>query len=113
MDIIRLLLMQLESDKRPPGLDDYPEAEILYNTELAIEAGLIEGETLRDGGGDVVHATLIRLTWNGHDFLDSARDETLWNKAKQTVMKPAASYTFEFIKEWLKAEIRARVGLPG
>jgi len=51
-----------------------------------------------------------RMTWSGHDFLDAARDETLWKKAKQTVMKPAASFTFEIVREWLKNEIRARFG---
>jgi len=50
------------------------------------------------------------MTWAGHDFLDAARDETLWNKAKQTVMKPNASYTFENLGDYLKAEIKKQLG---
>jgi hypothetical protein len=53
------------------------------------------------------------MTWAGHDFLDAARDETLWNKAKVKFVKPGASFTFELVKEWLKAEMKKRVGLGG
>jgi hypothetical protein len=55
---------------------------------------------------------LDRLAWAGHDFLEAARDETPWSKAKEKVMKPGAAFTFDLVKEWLKAEIRARFGGP-
>ncbi len=46
----------------------------------------------------------------GCDFLDAARSDTLWAKAKTSVIKPSASWTFDLLKEWLKAEISS--GLP-
>jgi len=122
MDIIRLLLLQLESGEKPKALEKYSLDEINYNSLLIIEAKLAEGgifspESLRELGATVRKnlrgqrvVLLFRMTWAGHDFLDAARDETLWKKAKTTVMKPAASFTFEIIKEFLKNEIRARFG---
>ena len=113
MDIIRLLLLQLEGDDDAiEQLKNYSEKETAYNAALAVEAGLIEGEVLYTGVGksEILAVDMDRLSWQGHDFLDAARDETLWKKAKQTVMKPAASFTFDLVKEWLKAEVRSRFG---
>ena len=78
-----------------------------------VDAGLVEGDVARGGQGDALGVVTTQMTWSGHDFLDAARDETLWKKAKHTVMKPAASFTFEIVKEWLKAEIRSRFGQSG
>lgn len=51
-----------------------------------------------------------RLTWNGCNFADEIRNETLQNKAKEHVLKPNTSFSFSILKEWLKAEISQ--GLP-
>ena len=37
--------------------------------------------------------------------MDAARDDTLWRKAKESVIRPGASFTFDLVKDWLKAEI--------
>ena len=88
-DIIRLLLIEKETEEQSEELKKYPEKEILYNAKLAIDAGLIEGEALEGGDCEIVSAVLIRLTWQGHDFLDASRDETIWKKAREKFMKPA------------------------
>src|SRR5207237_6294100 len=110
MDDIRLLLFQIESQNKITPLAEYSAEETMYNANLILEAGLACGPEPIFHGGRVLAVELDRLTWQGHDFLDAARDETLWKKAKQTVMKPAASYTFEIVKEYLKAEIRKHLG---
>ena len=114
MDLIRALLLALErDDDNPPEIAKYSQKEVAYNAALIIEAGLAEGAVAEGGFTEILRADLDRLTWAGHDFLDAARDETLWTKAKEKVMKPGASFTFEIIKEWLKAEIRQRFGSLG
>ncbi|MGO8839441.1 MAG: DUF2513 domain-containing protein [Limisphaerales bacterium] len=50
----------------------------------------------------------VRLTWAGHDFLDAARNDTIWNKAKDEFLKPGISWTFSILFEWLKQEARQR-----
>ena len=54
---------------------------------------------------------LERLTWEGHDFADSIADDTLWKKAKEKVIKPSASWTFAILGEYLKFEIKHRLGI--
>jgi hypothetical protein len=52
---------------------------------------------------------IFALTWEGHEFLDAMRDDTVWKKAKENVIKPGASWTVQLLFEWLKAEIKQRV----
>lgn len=111
MDVIRLLLLQLEDNEEAAGkLKAYDEPLVVYNAALLVDSGLVEGAVARSGNNEPLSVAMDHMTWAGHDFLDAARDETIWKKAKQNVMKPAASYTFEIVKEYLKAEIRKHLG---
>jgi hypothetical protein len=40
------------------------------------------------------------------------RDDTIWKKAKEQVLKPGASWSFEILKEWAKHELKQKFGLP-
>jgi hypothetical protein len=109
-EIIRLLMLQFESGEKPPKLNDYPEEEIVYNAALLIEAGLAKGSALYDASkGRDTGAVVERLTWAGHDFLDATRDETIWKKAREKVMKPAAAFTFGILLDYLKREAKRRI----
>ena len=111
MDVIRLLLLKLEGDeKAAEKLKAYDEPLVLYNAALLVDSGLVEGDVARGVKNEPLGVVMTHMTWAGHDFLDAARDETLWKKAKQKVMGPAASFSFEIVKEYLKAEIKQRLG---
>ena len=109
MDLIRMLLLQQEGGERMPGLDEYPAKVQAHHAALLIDAGLIEGVTQKDRTGQVARFHILRLTWAGHDFLDAARSDTVWNKAKEKVFKPGLSWTFSALLEFLKAEVRAEM----
>jgi hypothetical protein len=111
MDVIRLLLLQLEGDeKATENLKRYDEPTVVYNAALIVDAGLVEGAVARGGDNSPIGVAMNHMTWSGHDFLDAARDDNLWKKAKKNVMGPAASYTFEIVKTYLKAEIMKHLG---
>jgi hypothetical protein len=115
MELIRLLLLDLEheeGDGEKPIISGYSEELINHNCALIIEAGLVHGSIFEDERGLPRGAALLRLTWAGHDFLDSCRDSTTWNKAKSAVLKLGTSWTFEMLKEYLKWEVRQRLHLP-
>lgn len=38
------------------------------------------------------------LTWEGHEFLDSIRNDTIWNKVVETLKQEGSSITLEIIK---------------
>ena len=111
MDVMRLLLLQLEGDeKAAERLKAYDEPLVVYNAALLVDSGLAEGSVARGGENEPLGVAMSHMTWAGHDFLDAARNETLWEKAKQIVMKPDTSFTFETLEEYLKAEIRKQLG---
>lgn len=74
------------------------------------EAGLIEADAQAGSGSFAQYASVSRLTWAGCEFADAIQDDTLWAKAKDVVLKPGISFTFDTLKEWLKTEITN--GLP-
>ena len=84
---------------------------------IMIDAGLIEGRISDYITSDAPqHPYIHNLTWAGHDFLDAARNDTVWRAAKEKVLKPGVSWTFELLREILKALAKqqlAGLGLPG
>jgi len=101
--------MQMETGEPPPGLEAYSGKEKAYDAALLIEAGFVKGSIVPDRRGGVRGASMSRLTWEGHDFLDAARNDTIWNKAKEKVLKPGLSWTFSMLLEYLKAEAHAQM----
>lgn len=109
MELIRLLLLEQEEGALPEGLSSYPDDEQIYNLQLMHDAGLIVGDFQRDSSGTARGASIERLTWAGHDFLDATRDSKIWKKAKEHVIKPGVSWTFQTLLEFLKREIEQRL----
>jgi len=77
MEIVRMLLLQEESGEEQPELKQFEELLLVYNIALMVDAGLVEAIIVPDANGAPVSGAIIRLTWAGHDFLDSSRDETI------------------------------------
>lgn len=113
MDLVRLLLMRSEGDEEAEkAAKEFSVEERAYHVQLLIDAGLVEGVVRRDPNGKFTGAVVSRLTWAGHDFLQSIRDSSLWNKAKKQVLQSGASWTFDILKEWAKHEMKQKLGLP-
>lgn len=119
MDTVRHLLIWVESDRSHNIPSTITSEELAYHAQLLIDAGLAEGTVhyaARRGIRVPDKFHFQRLTWAGHDFLDAARDEGTWHIAKEKILKPGVSWTFELLKETLKALAKqqlARIGLPG
>jgi hypothetical protein len=66
--------------------------EVTYHVVLLAEAGLINAEP------DGINHSIARLTWQGHEFLDAARSEEIWDAAKKFALKTTRTMTLESIK---------------
>jgi hypothetical protein len=84
---------------------------VIYHSALAVEAGLVDGAIRTDQQGYPNGVASIRLTWKGHDFLDAARNESVWKKATGVVRSKGLSLTFDLLKELLTSTIRHEIGL--
>jgi len=97
MDLVRRIALAVED--LPPGemlngLDGIDRAVFSAHAIWMEEGKLAELH--------IADASIKRLTWDGCDFADAVRNDKLWDKAKETIIKPASSFTFSIIKDWLK-----------
>src|SRR5882724_998141 len=105
MELVRNILRHIEEhDDLNFALPDYDEQTIAYHVRALADAGLLEGVACHVGGMDrmiVLEDCYVHLTWEGHEFLDAARDEGRWNQAKRMVREKAGSITFVAMQELL------------
>jgi hypothetical protein len=118
LDLIREILLRIEADPKFDGsgnpvdaailgVTDRANMEVMYQLAQLIEAGLLAGKIL----APPVAIVVFKLTWQGHDYLDSIRDPDIWKKTKARIA-PVASVAFGVVLEVAKAEIKKRLGLP-
>ena len=112
MDLVRTILLQIEQQPYTGvGVElyvkGYDPEEITYHVILLAEAGLIEADDASSGAKTKWMPK--RLTWQGCEFLDAARDNNRWNKAKLTMGK-VGGFVFDIGKqvlvELIKSELR-------
>lgn len=108
MDLIRriaLAVENLEANRLLSGLADVEKAEYSMHAIWMEEAGLIRAVVQEYTSGEAATVHIRRLTWEGCEFVEAIRDDTLWSKAKANVLRPGMSFTFGVLKDWLKTEI--------
>ncbi len=109
MDTIRQIALktaELEYGEALTGLTDISKEAFAMHSTWMEEAGLIKATITEYLSGETPHVVIFRLTWEGCEFADAVKNDTLWRKAKDTVIKPTASFTFGLLKEWLKSELQ-------
>ncbi len=107
MDLARNIMLALEESTGPELVDVYIEVyvkghtpeEISYHVMLLHEAGLIKALDASSFGEYDWRPE--RLTWEGHEFLESSRDEGVWKKAKKIMAEKAGGIPFEALKQVL------------
>lgn len=116
MDLLRLLLLRLETISDNDGVDtweytkddiDLKEFEwhqVQYHYGLACEAGLVSS----GGNGQIGRILFRRLTWAGHDFVDAVRDDDIWHRTRQGATA-AGGFSVELLKDLAKGFIRKKI----
>ncbi len=112
MDLIREILLQVErrEPKQPleVKIEGRDRQEIVGHVRLLQEARFVEA-TFTGGPTAMVH----RLTWDGHEFLDSVRDPTVWAKVTKRLKKVGGFASVDVIKTLGIAVIKDQLGLNG
>ena len=86
-------------------IDGYTTEEVAYHCKLLHEAGLIKDCKIIYASNRIVSFGVSSLTWEGHDFLDKIREDTIWNKTKGLIKNKALPMTLDVIKEIATAVI--------
>lgn len=112
MELVREILFCAEKDEDLSVLEKQHGADkVVGHVAIMQDAGLVDAIVERDSEGRLFLAVLFRLTWAGHEFLDNARDNTLWKKTMKVIGGKVASASFSVLTECLKQAILAEVGL--
>lgn len=97
-DCVRKLMLVLEDnleigdiiDASTISIDDFSESEILYSALKLHEANFISGKVINDLS-DNNNILINGITWEGHKFLDTIRDNKVWSHTKTVLSKVSSS----------------------
>ena len=116
MELIKKILLRLEES--PKGLetdlsnDGYTSEQITYHSYLLIQGGLAEGERFyTHDGSPHPKAILSNLTWQGHEFVDAARNDSIWKKAMERVKERSDAIPIGVLTMLLTSLLKAQLGL--
>ena len=85
-------------------INGHSDEEISYHVMQLNEEGLIEA--LDVSSHDGVCWKPRRLTYAGHNFLDAARSNMVWDKAKTMAVKSTGTLTLEGLKQALQLVVK-------
>lgn len=117
-ELVRKILLKVEEfegdiyEGVPLDLEDYSERQITYHVMLLIEAGYLVGEDLSSLSGAEWEAQ--RLTYSGHEFLDTIRDAEVWRRTKDAAVKVGGvslQVMVEIGKAYAKQVLHERTGI--
>ena len=114
MDLCRLILFKIENEYKSTALfnlqiDGYDIETVAYHCDLLFDAGLIKSYKTQYASDRIYFFSVGALTWEGHDFLDKIRENTMWNKIKNSIKENALPLTLEVIKSVATSFINDRL----
>lgn len=112
MDLVRKILLEIEERYVSTALYDlqiegYDMQTIAYHCKIMHEAGLISDCSIGYAGNDIYAFGVSGLTWNGNDYLDKIRDDSVWRKTKDIITEKGLPLVFDTIKTISTAFITA------
>jgi hypothetical protein len=111
MDLVRAILLAAEGEE---GVDfgSWSDEQVKYHKALVVEAGLARGKVHWLSESRYPSANVVGLTWAGHEFLDTARDDSVWNRARDAVAGKLAGVSLTVLQNLLTRLAMDRLGLP-
>lgn len=90
-------------------IEGFSKDEVRYHITLLADAGYVKSfET-------AVGAYIERLTWDGHEFLDLSRDQSIWKKGTMMLHDKGIGLTVDILKPFLlslaKEKIKEKLGI--
>lgn len=97
MDLIRAIALKVEElpfdGSWRQDIPGWTHEENFYAAEQMYKSGLVEATFAQPCA-----FVIFDLTPQGHDFVEAARSDKVWNKAKQTLKDNAGTWTLEALK---------------
>lgn len=112
MDLVREILLEIEKLYVSTAIynlkiDGYNTETIAYHCKILHEAGLISNYKAQYADNTIYSFGVGSLTWEGNDYLDKVRDNSIWRKTKDVITKKGLPLVFDTIKTISTAFITA------
>ena len=117
MDLVREILIAIEcSEDGNLNFDalEYERQQVYLHIELMKEHGLVDAVIIPDDDGpehEILMCKIERLTWDGHDFLDKIRNESIWEQAKSKCFNETGGLSIDFLKIFLIDVAKNKIGI--
>ncbi|HEX2836595.1 MAG TPA: DUF2513 domain-containing protein [Phycisphaerales bacterium] len=113
MDLVRRILLTVEAtSERPTGVFSLPDVSdevVAYHIEIMHGRGLLDAEDW--GSNDTVGWYVSGMTWEGQEFLDAIRNDTVWNRVKERFKSEGVGFAIELIMAFAIQEGARRLGV--
>ena len=112
MDLVRKILLKIEEEYISTAIydlsiDGYDMETVAYHCKILHEAGLVSDYGAQYGDDEIYAFGVGSLTWEGNEYLDKVRDDSIWNKTKEAITKKGLPMVFDTIKTISAAFITA------
>ena len=110
-DLIKKILSVLEeTDVDDPNayldslnkIEGYSEDQVIYHVRQLISGGYIDGEVIDSIGRQGSGLFIRRLSWEGHQFVENSRNDSLWKRSKEIVLSKVGGVSIDVLAETLK-----------
>ena len=116
MEIVREIL--LDGEKIDPASGEYHALElegrdghVVYEHAVLLEE---EGYIVASFAmGNPPQVVIQRLTWVGHDLLDSIHDDSIWSAVKRRLAAVGGAASVEVVKAVAVDTMRTQLGISG
>ena len=116
-DFIRDVLLELETfhigvykvDSFQNCLLHYSSEQILYTLIKLYEGAYINAQLIRSSDGQLITFRVYDMTFQGHEFLEKIRSDTVWNQKLKPVFTTIGSMSLEVISSVANSAITSLV----
>lgn len=104
MELVRNILLAIEEQYIDVALYDlevegYDFKTIAYHCKILYYAELINDYKGLFAVNELQNFGVGSLTWEGHEFLDKIRDDTVWGKTKETMKDKGIPFGLDAVKQ--------------
>lgn len=114
MDLVREILIAVEEGNIKLDNLEYDRDQINFHVELMEEHGLVEAIVIPSNDSvehKILACSVKKLTWEGHEFLEKARNKFIWEQAKRKCLEGTGGLAIELLKGCLVHVAKQKLGI--
>lgn len=104
MDLIRKIMLRIEEEYTSTAIfnlkvDGYTMEQIAVHCKMMYETGLISDYKAQYAGNSLYSFGVSNLTWEGYEYLDKIRDDSIWKKVKDVAKDKGLPLAIDTVKQ--------------